>query len=78
MLWDLFYAPTTSHHVPSVGANAFVETDHDGNKNMIDNDAVGDRPWEVQALSSGIHARDHHMCRVPKKAFTSRARLIFL
>jgi hypothetical protein len=47
LLWDLFDAPTTSHHVLSVCVRTFVEIDHDSTKNVIGVQYVTPWPWHV-------------------------------
>jgi hypothetical protein len=47
LLWHLFDALTTSHHVLSVCAREFIEIDHDGTKNVIGMQYSSPRPWHV-------------------------------
>jgi hypothetical protein len=59
MLWDLFEAPTTSHHMLSVCARAFTEIDHDDTKNVIDMKYATPQPWHVLIAWSLNHVNFH-------------------
>jgi hypothetical protein len=45
LLWDLYDAPTTSHHVLSVCARSFTDIDRDATRNMIGVQYTTPQPW---------------------------------